>query len=161
MLLVTLLFVLTTRGFALDIHSAGRIGTQADLATPATLPIMNRTGSGFQFQRERLQMERPMMSSPEYRKLSRSWRAVNASAESVQSAPTSPEAISRPWHSSRTATLNHYHMISDNEHSENDDSDVSNGFSGASSLELRGATNNGVDENMDYPTPASTGEIFE
>ena len=98
MLLVTLLFILTTRGVTLEIPSVGRMAFPAE--TPATSPFIDRSNSGVLLQRERLEMDRRLSTSPEYRKLNGSWQGVNASGESSHSAPTTPAAPSRSWHSS-------------------------------------------------------------
>src|SRR5277367_4513133 len=135
MLLVTLLFILTTRGVTLEIPSVGRMGFPAE--TPATSPFIDRNNSGLLLQRERVEMDRRLSTSPEYRKLNRNWQGVNASGESTHSAPTTPSAPSRSWHSSDISALNHYHTFSDTDNSD-EYGELTREFDGDSSLGYRG-----------------------
>src|SRR5277367_255959 len=157
MLLVTLLFVLTTRGVTLDLQSPSRMGILAE--TPATSPVMDRAISGFLQQRERQEMERRLNTSPEYGKLNRSWQRINVSGESIQSAPTTPAAVSRRWHSSGASALNHYHTFSDTDNSDTDYGEMARELGGESSLDHRGATDADAVEIADYPTPSSNEEL--
>lgn len=157
MLLVTLLFILTTRGVTLEIPSVGRMAFPTE--TPATSPFIDRSNSGVLLQRERLEMDRRLSTSPEYRKLNRSWQGVNASGESSHSAPTTPAAPSRSWHSSAISALNHYHAFSDTDNSENEYDELTRDFDGDSSLSYRGIPNDSAVETADYPTPSSNEEV--
>ena len=159
MLLVTLLFVLTTRGVTIEIQSTSRTGIPAE--TPATSPVLDRANSDILVQRDRLEMERRVSTSPEYGKVNRNWQRMNVSSDSIQSAPTTPAAVSRSWHSSRASALNHYHTFSDTDNSENEYGELTRELGGESSLEYRETTNEGTVEIADYPTPASNEEIFE
>ena len=159
MLLVTLLFILTTRGVTLEIPSVGRIGYPSE--TPATSPIIDRNTSAVLLQREGLRMHRRLSASPEYRKLNRSWHGVNASAEFTQSAPTTPAAASRSWQSSRSSALNHYQTLSDTDNSDSEYAELTRDFDGGSSLQYRRIANGNSAEKSDYPTPSSNSEVNE
>jgi hypothetical protein len=159
MLLVTLLFVLTTRGVTIEIQSTSRTGIPAE--TPATSPTLDRPNSSILVQRDRLEMERRVNTSPEYRKVNRNWQRMNVSSDSIQSAPTTPAAVSRSWHSSGASALNHYHTFSDTDNSDNEYDELTRELGGESSREYRETTNEDAVEIADYPTPASNEEIFE
>lgn len=159
MLLVTLLFVLTTRGVTIEIQSTSRTGIPAE--TPATSPVLDRTNSSILVQRDRLEMERRVSTSPEYGKVNRNWQRINVSSDSIQSAPTTPAAVSRSWHSSGASALNQYHTFSDTDNSDNEHDELTRELGGESSLEYRETTNEDAVEIADYPTPASNEEIFE
>src|SRR5271168_3764413 len=159
MLLVTLLFVLTTRGVTIEIQSTSRTGIPAE--TPATSPVLDRTNSGLLVRRDRLEMERRVSTSPEYGKVNRNWQRMNVSSDSIQSAPTTPAAVSRSWYSSGASALNHYNTFSDTDNSDNEYGELTRELGGESSLEYRETTNEGAVEIADYPTPASNEEIFE
>ena len=155
-LLVTLLFVLTTRGVTLDIQSAGRLGVPTE--TPATSPVMNRISSAPLLQRE-MHMERQLNLLPEHSKRNGRWERINASGESIQSAPASPAAGSRSWHSSHLSALNHYHNFSDTDISDNEYGNLTRDVEEGSSLEDHGGADENVAEIADYPTPSSKVEV--
>jgi hypothetical protein len=152
MLLVTLLFVLTTRGVTLDFHSVARNGTRADLSPPAASPQFRRIVAASRLQ------EDPRSDREAYRKLKWTWDGLPPSRDSVQSAPASPASIPRRWNTPPTSILNRYYSQSDEDlpHEYNDLPTAA--LDPSSSEESLEATNEEVEKAADYPTPSS-GEI--
>src|SRR5271169_750273 len=96
MLLVTLLFVLTTRGVSHDFHIPFRNGTRTDISSPVFSPRVKRRSSALLPQ----ETERTPDPTGELREVRSSWRSLPPSRDSVQSAPASPSRLLRHWNSS-------------------------------------------------------------
>ena len=124
MLLVTLLFVLTTRGVTLDIHGTTRNGTaRAEFASPISSPPMRRVSSAFLPSRDLSDTERTLNSHREARKMKLNWRNLPSSRDSSQSAPASPPSLIRHWNSPLASSLNRYRPSSDDEEIQDSDNE--------------------------------------
>lgn len=163
MLLVTLLFVLTTRGVSLDFYTPIRNGTRADFLSPVSSPPMKRHSSAF-LPQDQLETERTLDPTGELRKLRLNWRNLPPSRDSVQSAPASPPSLLPPWNSLPASSANHNRTPSDEEETQEGDNESahlpSRGF-GRGSLDEFFGTNEERVEDVDYPTPSSNEEILE
>src|SRR5436190_4849437 len=113
MLLVTLLFVLTTRGVNLDFHSPIRNGIRAGFVSPGSLP-MRRISSAFLSQ-DHSDVERTLDPTSELAKLRMSWHNLPPSRDSIQSAPASTPRVLRAWNSPPASSLNRYRGMWDAE----------------------------------------------
>jgi hypothetical protein len=100
MLLVTLLFVLTTRGITLDFNSAVRTGVRADIHSPVSSPTVKRPSSMLFAPPEHSDHEGLLPRIGDLRNLEGSIRGYQTSGEYVRSAPASPSGVSRAWNSS-------------------------------------------------------------
>src|SRR5271170_6559237 len=97
MLLVTLLFVLTTRGVRLDFHTPTRGLTRADLSSPISSPQLKRDDSIFLSLHRLTETERVPDHVEEIGRFRRNWRSLTPSRDSSRTAPASPPSLARPW----------------------------------------------------------------
>lgn len=161
MLLVTLLFVLTTRGVKLDHSTYTRAETGAELPSPTLLPLARRASSVL------LQPEtesQPILGKiNEYGKRKRSWAALNRAKRIVHSAPATPASLSRSWTSPRT-TLSRYPALSDEDMALSD-SDYTErrlrSFGRGSDDEFQETLPKTGSLDTDYPALLNNGEMYE
>lgn len=166
MLLVTLLFVLTTRGVTLDIHGITRNGTaRAEFASPLSSPPMKRVSSAFLPSQDPSDTERTVNSNGETPKMKLSWRRLPSSRDSSQSAPASPPSLIRHWNSPPASSLNRDCTSSDDEEIQDSDNEYAHLPStalGKGPLEKFFETSKADEgDDVDYPTPSSNGELYE
>jgi hypothetical protein len=100
MLLVTLLFVLTTRGITLDFNSVVRTGVRADIHSPVSSPPVKRPNSMLFPSHEHSDHDSLLPRIGDLRNLEGSVRSYQTSGEYVRSTPSSPSGVSRTWNSS-------------------------------------------------------------
>lgn len=149
MLLVTLLFVLTTRGITLDFHTTTRGGARADLPSPVSSPILKRPNSMLFPPRDPPDAERLQTPMGDLRSLEGRYRTYQRSGESVQSAPATPAGSSRTWNFSPSKSQLH----TNSEHGDVGD-DKDSHAQDVSLLEDMFSVSE-MDDNS-YPTPASS-----
>jgi hypothetical protein len=107
MLLVTLVFVLTTRGIALDFSAAGRSGPRTDISSPISSPPVNRPSSMLFGQSFRNVSEGADITT-EPRKTGASIRHFDTIGDSIQSAPATPTGVPKAWQINSPSPLAHY-----------------------------------------------------
>jgi hypothetical protein len=108
MLLVTLVFVLTTRGIALDFSAAGRSGLRTDISSPIiSSPPVKRPSSMLFGQSFRNVSERADTTT-EPRKTGASIRHFDTLGDSIQSAPATPTGAPKAWQINSPSPLAHY-----------------------------------------------------
>jgi hypothetical protein len=162
MLLVTLLFVLTTRGVSHDFHTPFRYATRTDISSPLFSPPLKRRGSALLAQ-DRSETERTPDPTGELRKIRSNWGSLPPSRDSTQSAPASPSRLLRHWNSPLTPSSNRDRSPSDEETRDSDDeyANLSSTAQARGSLDELFGRNEGTVENNDYPTPLSNEEMLE
>jgi hypothetical protein len=163
MLLVTLLFVLTTRGVTLDIHGTTRNGTaRAELTSPISSPPMKRGSSAFLHLSD---TERTVDSNGEARKMKLNWRNLPSSRDSSHSAPASPPSLIRHWNSPPASSLNRDSTSSDDEEIQDSDieyTDLPSSALGKDPLEEFSETSKAEEgDDVNYPTPLTNRELYE
>jgi hypothetical protein len=161
MLLMTLLFVLTTRGVRLDFHTAVRSGVRADLSPPASSPSLKRVHSMLQWQ-ERSEVNKPSDSNGQSL-TGNGLLNFESRSESVHSAPASPAGGLRTWNSPASSSLHRYatlrppntlaEFLVDTVESETLSDNESQDMFRSSGMEEE-------IECQDYPTPSSVQEDF-
>jgi len=167
MLLVTLLFVLTTRGVRLDFHTPTKNPTRAEFSSPISSPHLKREDSTFLSPRRLSETERVPYPADEIGKPRRNWRSLTRSRESSQSAPVSPPSLTRPWNTPPASSLRRYHGESDGEDVQNSDGEYADHLVASKQLGTRSMdnlfdlTDGARTDRVDYPTPSSTYEISE
>lgn len=125
MLLVTLLFVLTTRGVSLDYRIVARNVPRTDLSSPFSSPSSKFVNAGTFTVRERGRREGTPDSKAEFGKLSPNFRSLSNLRESVHSAPVTPSGSFRGWNTPSSSSLHRYLSPSDDEDMLRSDSDTS------------------------------------
>src|ERR1700733_8351332 len=112
MLLVTLLFVLTTRGVRLDFQTS--IGARGEFSTPISSPSLKRIHSMLQAHQERSEiLYNRADSSGESMAMGPGFRTLDSRGESIHSAPASPAGGLRAWNSPASSSLSRrYRRIS-------------------------------------------------
>lgn len=108
MLLVTLVFVLTTRGIAPDLSAGTMRGVRVDHFSPVSSPPLKRSGSlvfGQSFQPTSERIETPTDILKNTGPIIQNFDILG---DSVQSAPATPAGVLRPWHThSGSASVEH------------------------------------------------------
>lgn len=106
MLLVTLVFVLTTRGIALDLSAGAMRGLRGDHFSPVSSPPLKRSGSMLFGQSFRPTSERLETPTDKLKKTGVTMQHFDTFGDSVQSAPATPAGVR--WHTrSGSAAVGH------------------------------------------------------
>lgn len=108
MLLVTLVFVLTTRGINLDLTAASRSGLRADHSSPISSPPLKRSSSMLFGQSFLSVSENPDASTKKLKRKGTGIQHFNTINASVQSAPVTPAGVPRVWQITSTSPLVDY-----------------------------------------------------
>lgn len=149
MLLVTLLFVLTTRGITLDFNTTSRVGVRTDLPSPISSPNLKRPSSMLFQPRDHRDADRLQTPVRELRSLEGNMREYQTSGEAVQSAPATPAGSSRTWNFSPSKS--HLHA-----NSEREDARIEQDFHAQDALLLEDTFSVSEMDNNSYPTPTSS-----
>ena len=168
MLLVTLLFVLTTRGVRLDDQTIIRSGARPDFSSPASSPSLKRIHS-MQSQQELAEAVKALDPQGYSTSLGRLRGFDSRSEGAVHSAPTTPAGVIRTWNSRNSpppSSLNRHIIHPRNVEILRPGSSNSDLLVGTSrSLDDDGSQDEsssiGMEEEEDgkgYPTPLSTQE---
>jgi hypothetical protein len=161
MLLVTLLFVLTTRGITLDFH---RHGARAEWS-PVSSPRMKRVRSAFSPLQDQSENEGVLDQPNETPRMNLNWRNFPPSRDSVQSAPASPPSLLRHWNTPPASSLNRFRTLPDDDNMQNSDSEYTHlsaaGLGTGSFEQFFETTGEEGIEDLDYPTPSSNEELYD
>ena len=161
MLLVTLLFVLTTRGIAIDLHAPIRNPTRSGHSSPGSFAFGKRVNSPY------LQLQDPpgpRLTNREAHKLKPPFRYLHLSGDSLRSAPATQCNFVRRLNSPPVSFMNRSRDFSgeDGQGSDIEDNDLqSAGLGRGSQDEFLETSNKGTSEGTDYPTPPSNDELYE
>jgi hypothetical protein len=163
MLLVTLLFVLTTRGVNLDYSASARAGNGAGLPSPILSPHTRRASSAFPLPEK---VEPQPIPDPinEDRKWKPSWGALDRIKRTTHSAPATPAGLIRIRDSTRASSLSRYQTASDEEdmtHSDLDYTELQLRIGQGSDDEFLETLPEGRFLATDYPTPPNHGEMYK
>jgi hypothetical protein len=121
MLLVTLVFVLTTRGIALDLSATGRTGLRADHSSPISSPPLKRSTSMSLGQNLRSVSERFAKSTNKSKRTGEVMQHFDTISDSIQSAPATPAGLPRAWQINSSSPLGEYNPMSPDESSAEDE----------------------------------------
>lgn len=161
MLLVTLVFVLTTRGIALDLNAGAMRGLRGDHCSPVSSPPLKRSGSLLFGQSFRPTSEKLETPTDKLKKSGVIMQHFDTLGDSVQSAPATPAGVLQAWHTrSGSASVEHdpplpeEYRLQDNDSTDNDESS-SRGTAADTDHEFLNMRNEGQIDGNRYLTPLS------